>query len=116
MDSRYVLLVLIALSVVVGGYEAIDFYHGHLAGADLQRIWAIVFVLLLASWIQLDAKKHDNVARPFDFGFLVLVFWPFYLPYYLVRTRRALGIVWLAAFGCLLNLGYLLMLLIYAAH
>jgi hypothetical protein len=116
MDSKTVLIFLVVLSLIVGGYEAAAFYDGRLVGAPFQAVWSLAFLLLLVFWLELDSKKHKNVYRPFEFGFLIFLSWPLYLPYYLVRTRRAFGVVWLVAFVGLFYLGFLLQLLIYAVR
>jgi len=116
MRSGFVLAVLVFSSLLVGGYEAITFYFGHLVSYTFHVTWSLVFLALLVTWVQLDSKEHHEVYRPFEFGFLVFVFWVPYLPYYLVRTRHAVGIVWLLAFVCLFYFGYLLQLLVYAVR
>jgi hypothetical protein len=114
MHSKTVLAALVVLSIIVASYEAVAFYYGHLVGPALQVIWSLVFLLFLVFWIELDSKSYNKVYRPYEFGFLIFLFWVPYLPYYLVRTRRALGVLWLLAFVFLFHLGYLLQVLIYA--
>lgn len=116
LSSRRVLAALIGLSVAVGCYEAVLFGIGHVAGAPFQAIWSFVFLLLLVVWVDLDCQERKSVYRPFEFGFLVFVFWLPYLPYYLLRTRRGLGLLWLFGFVVLFYLGYLLQWLVYLAH
>jgi hypothetical protein len=60
-------------------------------------------------------ENGRNVFRPFEYDYLVFVFAPLYVPYYLVRTRGALGIRWLLALLTLFYADYLLQWLLYAA-
>lgn len=52
-----------------------DFYHTH-------------YIL----WVYCDAGRSD-FEKPFDFGFLVYIFWPVALPWYLVSTRGVEGVL-----------------------
>jgi len=46
----------------------------------------------------------------------VFVFWLPYVPYYLLRTRRSLGLLWLLGFFLLFHAGYLLQWFIYLSR
>ena len=116
LSSRVVLLTLAVLSVAVGAYEAVLFSLGRAAGQPFQIVWSLVFLLLLISWLELDSRGRKEIYRPFEFGFLLLFFWLPYLPYYLVRTRHAGGLLWLLGFVLLFYLGYALQWLIYVAR
>lgn len=72
------------------------------------QVWSVGFVLLIALWVTADSRGRVQVYRPHDFGWLVLLFWPIYLPYYLVHTRGWRGIILLAGLLVLWQLGYLL--------
>lgn len=63
--------------------------------------------LLLIFWIDADSRDQPQVGRPFDFGFLLMIFWLPYLPYYLWRTRRGVGLWMFAGFVGLFSLGFL---------
>jgi hypothetical protein len=116
LTSRQVLAALIGLSVVVGCYEAVLFGLGHSAGAPFRTVYSLVFLLLLIVWIDLDCHGRKNIYRPFEFGFLVFVYSLPYLPYYLLRTRRATGLVWLLGLFILFHVGYFLQWLVYFAR
>jgi hypothetical protein len=116
MRSRTVLAVLTVLSLLVGGYEATAVHFGYVVGQEFQAAWSLVFVLLLAFWVDMDWKEHREIYRPFEFGFLVFYFWIPYIPYYLVRTRRARGVLWLVGFVVLFNLSYLVDIAAHAAR
>lgn len=110
-----VLAAMLGLGAAVGLYEGILFYFGNAAGPRLQAAWSLVAILLLGMWMEADSRGRSNIYRPFEFGWFVILFAVPYLPYYLVKTRGALGIVWLVAFIFILWLGYWLQWLIYIA-
>jgi len=62
-----------------------------------QTLWAGVFVLLSIFWAYYDAERED-FDKPFDFGFLVYVFWPVAFPWYLIKTRGTEGVLVLIGF------------------
>ena len=55
-------------------------------------IWGGIFILLTILWVYYDADRPD-FKKPFDFGFLVYIFWPIALPWYLITTRGLEGIL-----------------------
>lgn len=55
-------------------------------------LWALAFAFLVAVWATKDPKQVD-FQPPFDFGFIMYMFWPLMLPYYLVKTRGLEGLV-----------------------
>lgn len=116
LDNRILLLALVALGLAIGGYEAALFTQGRQVGSAFHETCSLAFLVLLVLWVDRDCRKHKNVYRPFDFGFLVFVFWLPYLPYYLVRTRGTWGLVWLLGFVLVSNFGYLLKWIIYLAR
>lgn len=69
--------------------------------------------ILLVMWIVVDQRDHPQVERSFDYGFLLTIFWPPYLPYYLWRTRRGAGLWMLAGFLGLFSLGFLVQVAIW---
>ena len=54
-----------------------------------------------------DSKSYPAIYKPFEFGFLVYIIYPLYLPYYLWRTRRFVGLLFFIAFVVLFCLGSL---------
>ena len=105
-QRRYLIAIVIG-SVLSAGYEALFYWYGAEPAGPVVILWPIAFVVLLVLWVDQDSKQHSEVYRPFEFGFLVFVFWIPYLPYYLVRTRGAKGIAELLGFVLLFFLGYL---------
>lgn len=100
------LVVLAGASVLVSAADAV-LYSQDLVGAEnLLVVWSLAFGLLTAMWIEADSRGNPKVYRTYEFGFLLYLIWPVYLPYYLVRTRGAAGLVWLAGFALSLLLSW----------
>jgi hypothetical protein len=113
--ARVYLLGLIVGSVLVGAYEAIAFAQDFELSSVAALLWPITFLVLLILWVVEDSKAQPVVHRPFDFGFLLFLFWLPYLPFYLWRTRRGKGLLMLLGFAALYFLGYMAQWVIYAA-
>ena len=76
--------------------------------------WPIAFLFLVALWLVEDSKSFPAIYKPFEFGFLVYVVAPLYLPYYLWLTRRFWGLLLLVGFVVLYCLGSLAQVLLAA--
>lgn len=116
LNSKVLLLILALLSLAVGAYEAALFSVGRFAGLPFQATWSLVFLVLLVLWVDLDCRERKNIYRPYEFGFLVFLFWLPYLPYYLLRTRKVWGLLWLLGFALLFYCGYWLQWIVYLAR
>ena len=90
-NSLYI-YALIVLSICLGIIEVLFNLQGEEVSESTQSIWGVVFLLLSILWAYYDADRSD-FEKPFDFGFLVYVFWPIAFPWYLVKTRGAEGIL-----------------------
>lgn len=101
---------LVLMSVLVGCYELCLFISGLENPGAVTGTWKILFVILLIIWVDLDSRPRPDIYRPFEFGFLIFIFWPVYIPYYLVKTRKLKAILMLPALLALLNLGDVLRL------
>lgn len=102
---------LILGSILVGSYELFLYTSGLANPGAVSLTWKIIFIVLLIIWLDLDSRPRPDIYRPFEFGFLILVFWPVYLPYYLVKTRKIKTMIILPAILILLFLGDLLQLI-----
>jgi len=111
--AKHLLLAFVALSLLVGVADAYLYYRGAGSEIGMSLAWAVLLSTLVAMWIEADSRRYRAVYRPFEFGFLLFLVWPVYLPYYLLRTRRALGLLWLAGFLVLYSFGLLLSVAIY---
>jgi hypothetical protein len=76
-------------------------------------IGPILSTILMALWVDVDSKEHPEILRPFDYKFLVWVFLAPYLPYYLLKTRGAVGLLALVGFVALFALGTMIKLALY---
>ncbi len=93
-------------------YEGIISWHDFDASENLLFLSQFLFVVLLVLWVDADSKGRQNIYRPYEFGQLILLYWLPYLPFYLWRTRRVLGILMFVGFIILFFLGYLAQLVI----
>ena len=60
-------------------------------GAFALLHWA-AFLWMVGWWLRTDSRKL-GVAFVYDMGFFLSVAWPLVLPYYLVKTRGARGLL-----------------------
>ncbi len=88
---------IVLLSIAVGCLEFYLNSIGRFETKQTQLVWGFVFVVLTIVWTLDDVKKR-KFEKPFDFGFLMYVFWPIAFPYYLVSTRGIEGLVHIAGF------------------
>lgn len=112
-QARLVFNSMMGLGLLIGLYEGTLFYLGYELGYELQTAWNVVAALLLGTWVEADSRNRPNVYRPFDLGWFVVLFAIPYLPYYLLKTRGAAGILWLLGMVAVLWLGFWLEWLIY---
>jgi len=115
-SSNTLLFGLVAGSVLVGIRDAAFYVRDVDPARPLGSLWQVLFVVLLVLWLESDSRGRPDIHRPFDFRFLVFIYWIPYLPYYLWRTRRGLGVLLFAGFLGLFFLGPLLMWGIYLAR
>jgi len=114
--SNTLLFGLVAGSVIAGLYEAAFFWQDVEPERHLGALWQVAFAVLLVLWMERDSRDRADIQRPFDFRFLAFVYWIPYLPYYLWRTRRGMGLVLSAGLLVLYFFSQLLMLGIYLAR
>jgi hypothetical protein len=114
--KTWLLLTLVGLSSLVSAYEGVLYWYDAEWTTNVLFIWDLVFIFLLVLWIDADSKDYRKIYRPFEYGYLVLLFWLPYLPYYLWRTRGALGLLALGGFAGLYFMGYLIQWLLHAAR
>ena len=87
----YVIIMQIARGVYLTGkiesapaYEVIDF---------VGLFW------ILGWWLLTDSRKR-GIAWVYDMGFFLSIAWVFVMPYYLLKTRGAKGLLLILAFIC----------------
>ena len=114
--KSFLLWSLIIVSLLGAIYEGVLYWYGTAPADNLLSLWQLFFIVLLVLWVDADSKDHPEIYRPYEYGYLVFLFWLPYLPFYLWRTRRAVGVVMLGGFIAMLYLGSLGQWLIYAAR
>ena len=115
VSARSYLYLLTVSALAIGIADAFLYSQGIGLSEETHQIWSFLFCWLTVLWIDLDSRDRTNVQRSFDFTFLVFLFLPFYLPYYLIRTRRGWGLLGFIGFGVLYLLGTVLSALVYYA-
>ncbi len=99
VPSRTLSPTLLLYSFVVITQFVYGFYVGQkmelLGGYELLH-WATQ-LWILGWWLRADSRKR-GVAWVYDMGLFLSIAWPFIMPYYLVKTRRAKGLFIILAF------------------
>ena len=111
--KKWLIALLISVSIISALFDGLFSIRGLSSPSATGDLAGILSVFLLALWIDIDSKDHQQVGRSFDFGFLVLIFWLPYLPYYLWRTRGPVGLLMFAGFVGLWSMSFLVQLMIY---
>lgn len=101
---------LICVSAMSALVDGLFFWRGIYASPFTDVVADTLLALLLIMWIVADQRDHPQVERPFDYGFLLMVFWMPYLPYYLWRTRRGAGLWMFVGFLGLFSRGFFVQL------
>ena len=83
-------LLLMACAITV--VEVVLNSKGEVVSDVTQTFWGLSSLILTIIWAMADSESND-FERPFDFGFLMYMFWPIALPYYLCKTRGIDGLV-----------------------
>jgi len=113
-NTKFILIVLIALSILMGAYESFLYSKEMELTLFLGFIWGFIMIILLVLWVDEDSKNYPEIYKPFEFGFLVFIFYIPYIPYYLIKTRGAIkGILYLIGFVLLFQIGWFFSWLIY---
>ena len=84
---------LVAAVLLAGAYEFVFFWYDVEPRASGRLISNIILVILLVLWVDADSRDQPTIYRPFEYGYLVWLFWIPYLPYYFWRTRGPIGLV-----------------------
>src|SRR5687767_8003864 len=109
--KKWLIVSLVGILTISAALDSLFYLRGIPSSPAGATLAGALSVLLLVMWIDADRADHPQVARFFDFGFLVLTFWLPYLPYYLWRTRGAAGLFMFAGFIGLFSMGFLVQLL-----
>ena len=92
MNKNLILAVIVALSFMLGFLEVITELKESSVSDSTYLAWSVIFIVLSAIWVVRDSER-DDFEKPFELGFLIYVLWPITLPWYLVSTRGAEGLL-----------------------
>jgi hypothetical protein len=81
---------LFIVSIMYGLLEIVATLKEQTTSEFTNFIWQVFFALVVAFWTKNDTKSKD-LYTPFEYSYFVLVFWPFVLPYHLIKTRGTEG-------------------------
>ena len=80
-----------------------QFAHGVYLGAQLELpaevtlLYSIGLLWAVGWWLQRDIRR-SGVLSVYDVGFFLYLAWPFVMPYYLIKTRGAKGLLVILGF------------------
>ena len=81
-----------------------QFAYGAYLGAQLQFPEGVTLIYLIGMlwavgwWLRTDSRRR-GVLSVYDLGFFLYLAWPLVMPYYLVKTRGAKGLVVMLGFA-----------------
>lgn len=105
--KKWLIVSLVSISAISALIEGLFFLRGMPSPPATAELAGTLLPFLLALWIDADRRDHPQIGRCFDYGFLVLLFFMPYVPYYLWRTRGVVGLWMLVGFLGLFSLGFL---------
>jgi hypothetical protein len=81
-----------------------QFAHGVYLAGGIEAPYAFTFInffglLWIVGWWLLTDSRKRGVSWVYDIGFFLSIAWPFIMPYYLLKTRRAKGLLLIFAFA-----------------
>lgn len=76
------------LAYLVGMYFYTEYYPSH----DLVVLYQFLLIALVSWYIVSENREAAYVYHPYELGMLAWLFWPFYIPYYLYKSRRLRGV------------------------
>ena len=105
MNLRAVLsfIPLILLTLVLTAARGVLASHNLSMPGELASLGSVSQQLFVALWVYLD-RQGRRLNLPFEFEAFVFFAWPILLPYYLVKSRGARGLLLTALFFALLVL------------
>src|SRR5262245_56787208 len=96
------LVALAVLSVLTAAYVTAALSAGGEPSRPLLALSSFISICLVAMWIDLDSRGRPEIYRPYDYGWLVYLYWIPYFPYYFWRTRGVKGLLAFAGIPLLL--------------
>ena len=91
--QRWTLTAGLLLSVIFLAYSVfVIFFTDGWPASHLTTLYQVVLILLSVTYVERENRKFQHVYHPHEFGLFVWMFWPFFFPYYLIKTRGAFGV------------------------
>ena len=104
-------------SAIFAAYAAWLFSLSRTPDAELFNLHNFVLTTLVATWVVADVKEANRARPSFDQGWFIFAAFPFYVPYYLISTRRwRRGFLILGGIVLLFMLPWLAELLVWLAE
>jgi hypothetical protein len=92
MNKSVYLVVLLGLALGMTLLECFAAFEESEVSGSTQLLWGCISLVLTALWANEDSKANE-FEKPFEFGFLIYMFWPVLLPWYLYSTRKTEGLI-----------------------
>lgn len=89
-NQKSIIIGLTVASFAYGVVEILAALKEQVTSAGTDYLWSIVFAIVIALWTSNDAKQK-GLYEPYEFSYFAFLFWPFVLPYHLVKTRGSEG-------------------------
>ena len=87
--KRFSVIGALSVTALLGVYAGWLFYsHSETPSDDLSDLHSLLLTTLVATWVVADAQESRRAHPTFDHGSFVFMAFPFYVPYYLISTRR----------------------------
>lgn len=99
-QQNILILGIIIIGCIYAGFNAVLVYMNLENNEQAEFLWLLVYASSIALWAQRDAHEH-KLYQPYEFGYFVFLFWPFFLPYQMVKTRGLKGLAFYLGFICL---------------
>jgi CDP-diglyceride synthetase len=87
-----IILGVLIVAILYGLLEVLAALKEQATSDATNYLWTFIFALVIALWTSNDAKSRD-LYKPYEYSYFVFIFWPFVLPYHLVKTRGAEGLL-----------------------
>lgn len=61
--------------------------------AHLNNLYVIILSFVVISYVLRENRRSKIIASAHDLGFFAYITFPFFIPYYLYKTRRTMGVI-----------------------
>lgn len=83
--------------VVTGMVQGAYLMSGFEEPGIFTTIYPLGYLWIVGWWLRKDSRKH-GIAWLYDMGMFLNLAWPFVMPYYLLKTRGARGLLMIVIF------------------